>query len=399
MSMGMTPGSTERTGSVIPHALPDNTMRSIAGLPKAASVVNEASEWSAPSSVAANIYTEMARPFARADRLGRFADVLDPTYRFPVLLHWSFTSVGQVTFKKLMQCVDSGLLGTEATEPAPECVRTVRRQRSGGRPPLEVVETGHVGLIQRTRHGDEVRAWYRGPFVPHPTADPPEGRLALAHASDQLRIVVPDGREDLSLSSAFEIGRLLALSRPSMVAALLRWRQSHYEVARRSAIWDALSGFLTELNIDMARISPVLGVELGRTLTHAITAAPEDFLGEPRALATAGRPLAIAQSAETTLAQGLALPRTIFRGSIASVVDRLNVTDVPVKTDAFLPAGTAPSRLLRETLSNTLDRQLTTLVADTVAPLGITDRVRGGRKAKRKTDALDRLLDALEEAE
>ena len=256
-----------------------------------------------------------------------------------------------------------------------------------------------VGTPVRTRHGDEVRAWYRGPFVPHPTADPPEGRLALAHASDQLRIVVPDGREDLSLSSAFEIGRLLALARPSMVAALLRWRQSHYEVARRSAIWAALSGFLTELNIDMSRISPVLGVELGRTLTHAITAAPEDFLGEPRALATAGRPLAIAQSAETTLAQGLALPRTIFRGSIASVVDRLNVTDVPVKTDAFLPAGIAPSRLLRETLSNTLDRQLTTLVADTIAPLGITDRVRGGRKAKRKPDTLDRLLDALEEEE
>ena len=33
-----------------------------------------------------------------------------------------------------------------------------------GREPLEIAETGHVGLGQRTRRGDQVRSWYRGPL-------------------------------------------------------------------------------------------------------------------------------------------------------------------------------------------------------------------------------------------
>ena len=57
-----------------------------------------------------------------------------------------------------MREADSGLLGTRAPAPG----------GPDGRPPLEVVETGHVGLDQRTRRGDLVRAWYRGPLLPHP---------------------------------------------------------------------------------------------------------------------------------------------------------------------------------------------------------------------------------------
>ena len=119
-----------------------------------------------------------------------------------------------------------------------------RRHEDAGRLPLELVDTGHVGLAQRTRRGDSVRAWYRGPFVPHPTDDAPAQRLPLAHAADQLRIVIPDGREDLSLASAFEIGRLLALANPNMVAALLRWRQLHYATVRRTTIWKANAALL-----------------------------------------------------------------------------------------------------------------------------------------------------------
>ena len=104
---------------------------------------------------------------------------------------------------------------------------------AGTRRPLEVVETGHVGLDQRTRRGDPVRAWYRGPCWPTRRPRAERRGCPLAHTADQLRVVVPDGREDISLAAAFEIGRLLALSQPSMIAALMRWRQQGYQVAHR----------------------------------------------------------------------------------------------------------------------------------------------------------------------
>ena len=188
-----------------------------------------------------NLYAQLAASFQAAPTSGfiGLGDViaLDPEVRFPVLLHWSFTSVGEETFQSIMAGLDSALLGSVGTTPP-----------RPGRPPLEVVETGHAGLLHRLRGGDEVRSWYRGPFVPHPTEDGPDGRLPLAHAADQVRAVVPDGREDISLAAAFEIGRLLGLSRPSVVAALLRWRQGGYQTAHLqalfagSALTEALAG-------------------------------------------------------------------------------------------------------------------------------------------------------------
>ena len=59
-------------------------------------------------------------------------------------------------------------------------------------------------------------AWFRGPL--HAAPDRTRSRTTpLAHHSDQLRGVIPDGREDLGYAAAFEIGRLLALSQPSLV--------------------------------------------------------------------------------------------------------------------------------------------------------------------------------------
>src|SRR5690606_20678835 len=105
------------------------------------------------------------------------------------------------------------------------------------RPAPELAETGHVGLPHLTRRGEPLRAWYRGPLTPHVMVrdrdpDTEDGRRPLAHTSDQLRRVVPDGREDLSLAAAFEIGRLLALSHPAIVAALMRWRREQFGAAR-----------------------------------------------------------------------------------------------------------------------------------------------------------------------
>ena len=116
-----------------------------------------------------------------------------------------------------------------------------------------MVQTGHIGLGHRTRRGDPVRAWYRGPCVPLPDRARLHrrrtSRSPLAHSADQLRRVIPDGREDLALAAAFEIGRLLALSQLSVVSALLRFRGEQFGAGRvREVLAQLLPFALPELD-------------------------------------------------------------------------------------------------------------------------------------------------------
>ena len=279
----------------------------------------------------------------------RIIAALDPVLRFPVLLRWSFTSVGDATFEQLMKNVDSGLLGTRGVTP----VEPV------GRAALEVTETGHVGLDQRTRRGDLVRAWYRGPLLPHP-ADLAGPRLPLAHTGDQLRAVIPDGREDLSLAAAFEIGRLLALSQPSMVAALLEWRQRDYQVARGHAIWDGVIAGLGLTGVAL-KAAPSLGIMLSRAFAGAAASSPGAVIGPPRELVTPGAPMELK-------GEGLATVLQHFGLDMAADVDlpvllrTLRETDVPRMplADLTRPAANAA---LTSTLRASNERTVTRFVA------------------------------------
>jgi hypothetical protein len=301
--------------------------------------------------VASNAYVEMARDFAISTQV--LGEITDPTLKFPVLLHWSFISSGSTTFKQLMNELDSGLIGTAAEGAA----------APDGRPPIEVVETGHVGLAHRTRRGDQVRCWYRGPLVPHP----PDGnaeRLPLAHVADQLRTVIPDGREDLSLSSAFEIGRLLALSHPSGISAMLEWRQRNYHVARRGAIWSQHATFLSDvLGIDQLADADLLGIALGRGFIRNLTAHPDEVIGGPRPLVDPGRPLEWDRPAGEVVAAGFGLDVDAFDGRLDDVLTRLvHLERLPGET-LDVQLGTAE---IRDQLHHVVDRRLVDLASNTL---------------------------------
>lgn len=165
-------------------------------------------------------------------------------FRFPVLTSWRFTCAGDGSFEQLMRNLDVGLLGTKAEggykRPLADCVPPAGGTEPGAAPvtklPLEIAETGHVGLPHLTRTGARESSWYRGPFSPHQLLRNPLATDApfpvLAHVSDHLRMMTPEGREDVSLAVAFETGRLLAMSQPSFVAALMRWRDEAFGAAR-----------------------------------------------------------------------------------------------------------------------------------------------------------------------
>ena len=168
------------------------------------------------------------------------------TLRFPVLASWSFECTERGDFQYLAQNVNSRLLGHVATPgetpdggPPDPARRELPAEPSSERPLPLVAATGHVETVHETRRGEVSTAWFRGALGPTPVERAgarSDGRFPLAHHADQLRRVTPDGREDLTYAGAFEIGRLLALSRPSVVAALNRWRRQRFAAATAGAV-------------------------------------------------------------------------------------------------------------------------------------------------------------------
>jgi len=327
---------------------------------------------------------------------------LEQRFRFPVLAHWSFTTTDGASFEELMLGLDVGLLGTLPPE----------EELPGGAPPPpprtrplpDVTETGHVGLDHLTRRGDRTEAWYRGPLSPHVTerdAARPDGSLPVAHASDHLRRVTPDGREDLSYAAAFEIGRLLALSQPSIVAAQMRWRAEQYgaERAKRLAT-DAFGGLLGGIAED-ARAAD-LGRFLGGKLLEEVAVRPGDLLGPRRPVVDPGRPVPglAAGELDAVLARGLGLDLGRIREMAAKVgvVEALAAQSVPVSQLDARPVLEGPALdQLRIAAEADVARVATFAVQGDIGEIALRrapkKKAPEAKKPKRrKRDALDRLL-------
>ncbi len=246
----------------------------------------------------------------------------EKVYRFPVLAHWSFTTNEGATFETLMQDLDVGLLGT-IPEPAADAPPAP--------PGPEVVQTGHIGLDHRTRRGDPVRAWYRGPLVPFPTDRDPagDGRPRLAHSADQIRRVVPDGREDLSLAAAFEIGRLLGLSQLSVVSALLRFRGEQFGAGRVREILSKFTAFklpeLVDQRIDLGRF-------VALEVIGDLVKNPADMLGPRRPVADPGRELVVKGDLDAVIADGLGFDLEAVRkiGQEVGILAAVTQAQVPI---------------------------------------------------------------------
>src|SRR3954470_3386256 len=351
---------------------------------------------------AAAVRRDMASPFTAP-----FAGfLLEPVYRFPVLAHWSFTATNDGDFRSLAQALDVGLLGTQygsvyGVDPdgAPNVkVEHPNAPRLGDPPrpaPPEVAETGHVALPQTTRRGDTATAWYRGPFGPLPTVrDPADSPLPAV--SDQLRALTPDGREDVSLAAAFEIGRLLGLSQPALVRALLAWRSEQFGAARLQKLADVVTR-LAGIPVDDARLDQRFGRLVGLRLMAKMADDPAGVAGPTRPLADPGRAIGIDGPLDQVVAAGLNLDLRRLQQSARQVgmAAALAQTDVAV----VLPEGPFdPAAItgLRAALDSELGRVAAAAARPTVAehaaaePSGATARVRSDER-----DPLDDLLDRL----
>jgi hypothetical protein len=350
----------------------------------------------APKGEASRVVRDVMLEGYRGD-LGHFV-LTEPVFRFPVLTHWSFTVSGVGGFEAYMRGLDVGLLGTAPPEPVVPSGAPPPPPPS--RPLPEFTETGHVGLPHLTRRGERVRAWYRGPLASHPTTrDAPDGdgHLPIAHVSDQLRRVVPDGREDLSLAGAFEIGRLLALSQPTVVRALMAWRAEQFGAERAKQIAEAASDAATIVKPALTAPAPDLGVLIGRTLMLAAAEKPERVFAPSRPLADPGRPLPFARDngLEALIAEGFGIRAADIsdRAKAVGAVAALQHTAVPVvESTAGGPVldGASVERV-RASLTSVVDRLTEDARPNRAQPAPAAP----GRRARADsgaTDALDELI-------
>lgn len=311
---------------------------------------------------------------------------IEKVYRFPVLAHWSFTTNEGATFETLMQDLDVGLLGAipEPKADAPPAA-----------PGPEIVQTGHIGLDHRTRRGDAVRAWYRGPLVPFPIERDPAGgnRPLLAHSADQIRRVVPDGREDLSLSAAFEIGRLLGLSQLSVVSALLRFRNEQFGAGRVREILSAFTSFklpeFANQRIDLGRF-------VALQVIGDLVKRPGDMLGPRRPIADPGRELVVKGDLDAVIADGLGfdLDAVRKRGRDVGILAAITETAVPIANPkGQVQLDTRAIASLRGALSAELEH-----VLSVAAPQSLL-RATSARTAADTASVRDALDELLERAE
>jgi hypothetical protein len=312
-------------------------------------------------------------------------------FRFPVLVSWEFTCTGSGGFERLMNDLDVGLLGT-LDEDQP--------------PPLpEVALTGHVALSHRTRRGEPARSWFRGPLGPQPTERivPVAGVLPLAHTGDQLRKVVPDGREDISLAALFEIGRLLTLNKPTLVAALMQWRRELFGAARARELGDLLSGLVfSDLGIAVAGGRNSLEDLIRTHFVGAFTGlAPGQLAPDAQEVTRARIPKELLDIGADEVLAGLgADPRLTRQLTKQFGVDGLGA--VPVTVAQASTAPVSQDRLARAILNNQLAQRVDELTANALKvdqptpgqiPKGQTPK--GGspsRGRSRREDSLDRLI-------
>jgi hypothetical protein len=276
---------------------------------------------------------------------------IEKVYRFPVLAHWSFTTSEGATFETLMQDLDVGLLGT-----VPEPDQDAPPAPTGP----EVVQTGHIGLDHRTRRGDATRAWYRGPLVPFPTVRDPQDstRPALAHSADQIRRVVPDGREDLSLAAAFEIGRLLGLSQLSVVSALLRFRNEQFGAGRVRELLSKMTAFQLPDLVD-ARVD--LGRFVALQVLGDLAKNPADRLGPRRPVADPGREVAVKGDLDSVIAAGLGFDLDAVRkmGQQVGILAAVQQAQVPIANrEGRVPIDERAIAGIRGALASELDNVL-----------------------------------------
>lgn len=110
----------------------------------------------------------------------------------------------------------------------------------------KLCKLGYFPMNHVVRDGSQVVSWYQSPLLPYEETKAP---VKCARFADQLLAYDPDiGMMDIRYSSAWQIGKSMALADQSFAQKLYTWRQSNETLARTSVYQGLLSLHLTSLS-------------------------------------------------------------------------------------------------------------------------------------------------------
>jgi hypothetical protein len=157
-----------------------------------------------------------------------------------------------------------------------------------------VLQSGYTVVPYRTRAGDNVSAWYRGPLCPAPTTRVPMDPVLF---SGQAMVYDShSGMFDQSYAVAWETGRLLALSDRSFATTLLEWRgqgqrllnQLHFNIRTAAKQEVSLDSALSAVD-DVSRLCEPDLLATKTFLPYVVNAFARSVAGPPDAASAPAR--------------------------------------------------------------------------------------------------------------
>lgn len=178
------------------------------------------------------------------------------TARMIVLANWSFSmSKAAFDFGSTFSTLDAGMMSTPY---------------SGSNALIaQLSQLGYYPLNHHIRDGSHTVSWYQSPLIPY---EEQQKKLNCVRFADQLLAYDPEiGMMDIRYSSAWQLGKAMALADQAYAQKLYAWRQANQLLARTSVYHGLLAQHLSEQAADHNHAH-----ELGKQFIHAARANNEE---------------------------------------------------------------------------------------------------------------------------
>ncbi len=156
-------------------------------------------------------------------------------FRLPVLRPgWSFTAISEkYSFKVLLESLNNDHKDVSLLRLPGDDSQTNDTTPAGY--VTQALAAGYTTLAHDLRTGDQTVSWYRGPFTPYPVpftiedANDAAAQWPFFSADAATGYNPNSGMFDISYSSAWQIGRLLALANRQFATELYYWKREQIQ--------------------------------------------------------------------------------------------------------------------------------------------------------------------------
>jgi len=169
------------------------------------------------------------------DKESRRAALADCTHaRMIVLANWSFSMAkAAFDFNSTFSSLDAGMLSTP--------------YKGSSELISQLCQLGYSPLNHHVRDGSQTVSWFQSPLIPY---EEPKSEMKCAQFADQLLAYDPDiAMMDIRYSSAWQLGKSMALADQSFAQKLYAWRKSNERLVKASIYAGLLERHLSDQDV------------------------------------------------------------------------------------------------------------------------------------------------------